>query len=66
MSRNDITGDRLASKPLSKEGRDQFDIIFGASFCKGCDYRNDPSGVGYCYTFKVKPAMPCPSFKESQ
>lgn len=29
MSRNDITGDSIRSKPLSKEAEDQWDIIFG-------------------------------------
>ncbi len=29
MSKNDITGDSIRSKPLSKEAEDQWDIIFG-------------------------------------
>ena len=28
-SRNDITGDKIQSKTLSKEGRDNWDKIFG-------------------------------------
>lgn len=66
MSHNDITGDRLASKPLSQQGRDQFDTIFGSPFCKRCDYRGTPSVDAYCLMFNVKPIMPCPQFKESQ
>jgi ribosome recycling factor len=29
MSRNDITGDRLINKTLTKEGEDNWDKIFG-------------------------------------
>ena len=29
MSHNDITGDKIATKPASKAYRDQFDAIFG-------------------------------------
>ena len=29
MSKNDITGDSISSKPLSEEGRNRWDKIFG-------------------------------------
>jgi hypothetical protein len=27
----------------------------GSYHCADCDYREDPSGQGYCYMFKEKP-----------
>jgi hypothetical protein len=36
MTRNDITGDRIASRPATKSFRENFDAIFRTSQCGDC------------------------------
>jgi len=38
MSKNDITGDRLVSKALSEQGRENYDLIFGKKSMRSIYY----------------------------
>lgn len=55
MSRNDITGDRIASRPASKLFRDNYDAIFGKA------EPIEPSQCGDCGGTRKVDGRPCPA-----
>lgn len=60
MSRNDITGDKIATKPASDAFREGFDRIFGKpAACKRCPIKT-AYGPALCWECMQKDeACPC-------
>jgi len=65
MSRNPITGDALRSKPLSPEGQENWDRIFGPSTTKGAPkgelnmYEDQAYRQKFMETFKKELNLSC-------
>lgn len=64
MTRNDITGDRIASKPASEAFRDGFDRIFGNPAPAGCgqcprETQYGPAICAQCLAVEPDPPSQC-------